>query len=279
VEHSRRLCVAVDVEGYSRRSVAEQRSTQTALRHVLDEVWSGIAADRQPNGDGEVALAPCGADETAVLAHILTTLDSTCSATNLRLRAAAHAGHAAVGANGFVGHAVVRTCRMLHAAALRHALADDPAPSGVALLVSESLFEDVVALEASGLVADQFRPIDIHDADKRFSARTFLRTATPQSTRSAPIDPPTALQVLATAVSHVDTIASPGLRRCLVAAAAVGHATAFVIDAAVTFSFRVGPPGSGFGQRAAHGVAHELPSCRGSDARRFTGPRHSSSAS
>lgn len=204
VAKQRRLCVAVDVEGYSRSTVPGQRHTQAALRGVLDAAWAGRAVDRQPNGDGEVALVAADVDEADVLAHVVRSMDTGARAAGLRLRLAAHAGLAALGHNGFIGHAVVRTCRMLDSAVLRRALAEHRGPGAVAM-VSESLYEDVVALDRAELAAREFRPVDI--TGPGFRARAFLRAAVPQGGVDAV--PPT-FQVIVADGGEVGTVVQIG---------------------------------------------------------------------
>lgn len=174
---SRRLCLAVDIEGYSRRSVPRQRSAQSELRELLDHTWRELPGDRQPNGDGEVTLAPSGADDAAVLGHVIGTLRDglrrIAGDDPPRLRLAAHAGHAEIGANGFVGHAVVRACRMVDSSALRRALADHP-DAGLAVMVSETLYEDAVCREGGGLRATDFRAVEVAELGKGFVTRGFV---------------------------------------------------------------------------------------------------------
>jgi hypothetical protein len=68
----RRLCIAVDLEGYSRRDNLSQLSAQSELVQVLEQACTKAQLERtywekQPQGDGELALLPSGVDETRVI--------------------------------------------------------------------------------------------------------------------------------------------------------------------------------------------------------------------
>jgi hypothetical protein len=183
---TRRLCLAVDTPDDSRRSIPEQRRAQQGLRRVLDAAWAGLGADRQPNGDGEIALAPPGIDEATALGAVVVRLQEALEKVEqLRLRVAAHAGHVEQGANGFVGHAVVRACRLVGAQALRRALAGHP-DDRLALLVSDSLYEDAVSRD-DVLHARTFEPVDVTDPAKGFAARAYLHVPGRERGASAPL--------------------------------------------------------------------------------------------
>ncbi|MHA6793110.1 hypothetical protein ACVGVM_06240 [Pseudonocardia bannensis] len=184
---ARRLCVAVDLEGYSRRSLPDQERAQERIVDLLDASWvaSGVpryAVSRQPTGDGELALLGEGVAETEALPAFLTALRAGLRSVNraagggprMRLRVAAHAGNAGPGPNGFVGHAVIRTCRLVASAALHTALAEHPG-SDLGLIVSDSLFEDVAGLGRGVDLADWgFEPVHVVDLAKWFSAHAWL---------------------------------------------------------------------------------------------------------
>lgn len=187
---SQRLCLAVDVEDYSGRTVPGQELVQADLAHLLDGAWHPLRADRQASGDGEVAVAAADVDPSAALSHLAGHLVDGLAALQAagrrqRLRVAAHVGHVEAGANGFVGHAVVRTCRMVGSAPLRRCLDEHPG-ANLALMVSEPVWEDVVAPEVHALRAADFRPVDVRDPAKAFTARAWVHVPGVAGSRTGP---------------------------------------------------------------------------------------------
>ncbi|GAB2821648.1 hypothetical protein GCM10022221_19620 [Actinocorallia aurea] len=172
---ARRICVAVDVENYSARGDLAQEELQRSLSALLRGAHAAaapaVALARQPSGDGEVALVDPPADEAAFLSRFVHSLWTGLGAEGervpFRLRVAVHCGIAWIGDNGFVGRAVVKTCRMLDSAPLRTALRDDPG-TRLALMVSDSFYDDVIRGDPPGLAASRFTPARIggpFDAD------------------------------------------------------------------------------------------------------------------
>ncbi|MFR9801967.1 hypothetical protein ACL02T_06635 [Pseudonocardia sp. RS010] len=177
-----RLCVAIDLEGYGRRSDAAQERAQDALATLLDAAWraAGTAPLRQPNGDGEVALLDLAAEPAAVVTMLgalrrgLADLNRTTPQERLRLRAAAHHGPGRPARNGFAGGGVVRTCRFLGSRALRADLAGRPAVD-LALALSDPLFG-----ELRGVVRERdFRRVFVVEPAKMFSGHAWLHTGGP----------------------------------------------------------------------------------------------------
>ncbi|UWP83130.1 hypothetical protein [Dactylosporangium fulvum] len=79
----------------------------------------------------------------------------------VRLRVAIHQGLVHLtGANGFPGEAVVEVCRLLDAEPLRQALTAFPHAS-VALIVSRSIFQDVVRHGYRGLRPQRFAQVQV----------------------------------------------------------------------------------------------------------------------
>ncbi|MDX6741972.1 hypothetical protein [Actinocorallia sp. A-T 12471] len=172
---ARRICVAVDVENYSGRGDLAQESVQRDLAALLRGAHAAaapaVALARQASGDGEVALVDPPADEGRFLASFVhslwTGLGEEGAEVPFRLRVAVHCGMAWLGDNGFVGRAVVKTCRMLDAQILRAALRDDPG-TRLALMVSDSFYDDVVRRDPPGLAANRFTQVRVggpFDAD------------------------------------------------------------------------------------------------------------------
>jgi hypothetical protein len=144
-------------------------------------------------GDGEVALAPKGIDESEIVSDFYRAARRALRRINrgavgmtdpqrLRLRVAMHTGAAAANGAGLVGAGVVRTCRLVNALASRAALENNPR-SDLALTISQALFEDVICAEEHDLMPADFRPVRVVIDEKRFTADAWLHVA--DLTRSA----------------------------------------------------------------------------------------------
>lgn len=183
-----RVCVAVDLEGYGRRTDAGQERAQDALVTLLDAVWSGRDVARQPNGDGEVALLGPGVGAEAV-PEVLAALAAGLRAANvaapaadrMRLRVAAHLGRARPARNGFAGSGVVRTCRVLGARVLREQLQLRPGAD----LVS-ALSEPVFAVAAADLPVAEYRRVLVSEPVKAFRGWVWLHVGAPLPAAGVP---------------------------------------------------------------------------------------------
>lgn len=184
-----RLCVAVDLAGFAARPPHAQALMQRRLRAILRRVWRrcGVRPRSVWQGDGEVALAPRGADESEIVSAFLREMRVALRRANrdlagspyverMRLRVAMHAGTGATSGAGLVGAGVVRACRLLDASALRSALAADPT-TDIAMVVSQSLYEDVICAEMHELTGTDFRPVRIVNEQKAFAADAWLHVA------------------------------------------------------------------------------------------------------
>jgi hypothetical protein len=180
-----RLCVAVDLEGYGRRSDEGQERAQEALVGLLDAAWrvAGTAPLRQPNGDGEVALLEPAADPEAVVAMLvalragLGALNRSSPRDRLRMRAAAHRGPGRPARNGFAGSGVVRTCRFLGSRTLRADLVRRPG-TDLAVALSDPLFAELGGV----LRLRDFRRVLVLEPAKVFSGYAWLHTGGPLPT-------------------------------------------------------------------------------------------------
>jgi hypothetical protein len=183
-----RVCVAVDLEGYGRRTDAGQERAQDALVTLLDAVWSGWDVTRQPNGDGEVALLGPGVG-AEVVAPVLAALETGLRAANLaapaadrmRLRVAAHVGRARPARNGFAGSGVVRTCRVLGSRVLREQLRVRPGAD----LVS-ALSEPVFAVASAVLPVAEYRLVLVSEPVKAFRGWVWLHVGAPLPATGVP---------------------------------------------------------------------------------------------
>ncbi|MDH2424189.1 hypothetical protein [Sphaerisporangium sp. TRM90804] len=187
----RRLCVALDVERYSRRSDPEQREIQRRLVEVIGAAGREAGLDRlylaeraayveagseavmfhQEQGDGSLLLLPSGVSESRIIAGFTSELRIALRQHNrhlggdapvrLRLRLAYHQGPTRVGDNGFAGRAVNTVCRLRDSDELRRALTRHP-EADLAVIVSGALFEDVIEHEYRDLRKDAFHPVTVH---------------------------------------------------------------------------------------------------------------------
>ncbi|WP_432837302.1 hypothetical protein [Dactylosporangium sp. CA-092794] len=183
----RRILVAVDVERYSQRENLQQYHIQRAFQRALADAADRLGLRRaewltQPSGDGELAILPAGTSEPLVVAHLGATLDALLRERNrdlgadlrIRLRLAVHVGLVHLdGANGFPGAAAVTVCRLVEARPLKDALAAFPS-AGAALIVSEQVYDDVVAQRYEGLRPDSYTRVRIELPEKRFEAGAWI---------------------------------------------------------------------------------------------------------
>jgi hypothetical protein len=183
----RRLLVCVDLERYSRQDNLRQYQSQRILRDVLDEAVAEIGLDRdawttQQGGDGELAILPAQTPEPPVIGALAPALDRALRERNrslvpeakVRLRLAVHQGLVHLdGATGFPGEAVVDVCRLCDSQPARRALAAFPAAATV-LIVSETVYRDVVAHGYAGIRPERFRAVRISTAGKGFRATAWI---------------------------------------------------------------------------------------------------------
>lgn len=151
----RRLCLAADVEQYSRLDTRTQSAVQSELVRMLDEAAELAGLDRaawtrQPQGDLEFAVLPEATPEDAVLGpfihHLAVRLGdrNTRPATQrVRLRLAVDVGVAADAALGHAGPAPVAVARYINAPQLRAVLVT-LTTADLAVIVSDRLYQDVV---------------------------------------------------------------------------------------------------------------------------------------
>jgi hypothetical protein len=162
------------MEQYSRRDNLRQYRAQQTFHEVMDEAVNAIGLRRddwttQQSGDGELAILPADTPEPAVVADLVPALDrilrdhnqTLLPAARIRLRVAIHQGLVHLtGTNGFPGETVVEVSRLLDAEVLRHALRVFPHAS-VALIVSRSIFQDVVRQRYRGLRPERFAHVPV----------------------------------------------------------------------------------------------------------------------
>ncbi|WP_019634207.1 hypothetical protein [Actinomadura atramentaria] len=169
-----RLLMAVDIQGFSKRSVSEQTHAQRQLGAALESAATGTGLDRaswekQAGGDGELATLPEGVSPESVAGDFVIAFAGAVAALNaerggaprLRVRLALHHGTMTpAGPFGPAGNAPIVVQRLLDSAGLRRTL-DDDAARDVAYVVSDSLFDDVIRTGFCALPPAAFRKIRV----------------------------------------------------------------------------------------------------------------------
>lgn len=167
-----RLVLAVDVEKYSVRDVREQLRAQTELQRILRAAAKDAGLDQrdwyeQVSGDGELVVLPEDADIPAVVGDFTASLEAVLDEVNrgggtpLRIRVAMHHGTLTPGPFGPAGDAPIVVSRLLDARPLRRLLADER-DRDLALIVSQSLYQDVVRTGFCSLDPAEFQPVRVN---------------------------------------------------------------------------------------------------------------------
>ncbi|MEV4926368.1 hypothetical protein [Streptomyces roseoverticillatus] len=180
----RRLCLAADMEQYSRLDTRTQSAVQTGLVRLLDEAATLAGLDRtawvrQPQGDQEFSVLPEATPEATVLGpfvHHLTVrlgmLNARPAAPRVRLRLAIDTGVVADAALGHAGPAPVAVARYVNAPQLKAVLAALTS-ADLAVIVSDRLYQDVVRLGHPDLEPAQY--IRAHVRVKEFGGYGWIR--------------------------------------------------------------------------------------------------------
>ena len=169
-----RLVLAVDVEKYSTRDAREQLRAQKELQRILNVAALNTGLDQrqwyeQVSGDGELVVLPEDVDVSAVVGDFTRELETVLGEVNrdviggtrLRLRVAMHHGTLTPGPFGPAGDAPIVVSRLLDARPLRRVLTDRQ-DQDLALIVSQSLYQDVVRTGFCSLSPDEFRPVRVN---------------------------------------------------------------------------------------------------------------------
>lgn len=158
-----RTILAVDVEGFGdrRRTNPHQLAVRQALYQALHRAFtrSRVGWDdcyHEDRGDGVLVLIPPSIPKYLLVTCVPEELAAALSEHNrtraaeasVRLRCAVHAGEVHRDDHGVAGAAVNLTFRLLEAAPLKSTLAQSP--GGLALIVSEWFFEDVLRHDPAG---------------------------------------------------------------------------------------------------------------------------------
>ncbi|WP_405636244.1 hypothetical protein OG543_15575 [Streptomyces sp. NBC_01178] len=184
-DDDRRICMAADIEQYSRFDTPGQRMAQAQLARVLRAAAERSGLDHgtwsvQPQGDMEFAVLPAGTSEQVVVGEYVTHLAAQLGGYNatrrparrMRLRLAIDTGVATTAALGFSGPAPIAVARYLNAPEVKWALAAAGSAS-LAVVISDRLFQDVVRLRLHGHDPEQYRRI--HVEQKGFAGYGWVR--------------------------------------------------------------------------------------------------------
>jgi class 3 adenylate cyclase len=175
-----RFLVAIDIEGFSRRSAAGQAVLQENLEYAMSEAAASAGLDRelwyrQPRGDGEFAMLPADADGLALVADYPRRLESVLAEINrsadqgsrLRVRVAIHHGAVYPGPFGPVGSGPITVCRLVDAKVLRQTLVQRN-ELDVALIVSAAVYDEIVQSRLSELDPQMFRRASVRIKDRDY---------------------------------------------------------------------------------------------------------------
>jgi hypothetical protein len=182
----RRMCLAFDLEKYSRGSDADQREKQRAMMQMVERACERGALERahwlrEQQGDGELAVLPPGIDEPRVIVALWREFREGLHQYNehanekarLRMRVAVHEGVTYIGENGFVGTSVNTVCRLRDSHEAKDALND--AAGDLVLIASDRIYHDsIYGPNAFDLPAAGFTKTVIEMPDKDFRTTAYI---------------------------------------------------------------------------------------------------------
>ncbi|MGW1682590.1 hypothetical protein [Saccharopolyspora sp. NPDC002376] len=196
----RRLCVAVDVENYGGQDDRRQHAIQESVLSVLDEAATRAELhrdhwERQPQGDGELAVLPETEPEPRLIDDYLRELRFALDRHNqnlrqsarLRLRLAIHFGVAIPASNGFSGQAAVVVSRLRDSQPLRQALAA-AIDADLVVMLSDRLYQETVKQGHTSLRPDELRQVSVQE--KTFADKAWIYVPSDDVHRLPALDEP-----------------------------------------------------------------------------------------
>ncbi len=185
-----RLCLAADIEGFSRfhnpeAARAQQRFLDVLVRARRHADLDEAQVELQQAGDGQFAVLPPALDESIVIPKLVDGLALYLAESNvdlndharLRLRVALHRGHVSWGVNGWIGDSTIAVHRLLDCSAIRSALRANPA-ADFALIVPDTLYRDVIAHHFGGLNPRTFDKVTARLPGKQFVEQAWIHLPT-----------------------------------------------------------------------------------------------------
>jgi len=206
-----RYLAAVDIEGFSSLSALEQVQMQADLSRVLDIAANRACLNRplwqlEMRGDGELAVLPAETDGPGMIADYRRELAGALAEVNrsrqrrMRIRVALHHGTVVQGRFGPAGQGPIVVSRLLDSGELRHYLAER-AGLDLALIVSESLYRDVIETRFRGLEPAEFTPVCISAKGVSYPAYIHHVGGPVKTTRQGTRRRPDALSAIFTLIS------------------------------------------------------------------------------
>lgn len=179
-----RSLVAVDIEGYSRRRNQGHVELRSALRRILADAFdiAGVEiapTEQQDQGDGFLTLVRPEVSKVVLVDGLIREIENGLRRYNryqteegkIRLRVALHSGELHIDEAGFPGEATVTVMRLIEAEQVKTALGN--APRNIAVIVSDSLYWDVVAHDYAGIVHEEYVQVEV--AVKTFRGPAWIR--------------------------------------------------------------------------------------------------------
>jgi len=195
-----RMAFVLDVAGYGKRAVPARDTVQQRLRRLVVATLAECelnlgeqGIDHQWTGDGINAILPADIDPTAVLTTLIRSLaaglghDNKGHADRIRLRMAVGVGLFERGPAGFGGPVIVDINRLVDSAALRSALAAQPA-ADLVVAISDQAHGLIIEPGYPGIPAGQFTRAYV--VSKEFAGPAWMWISTRQWTEPAylPLD-------------------------------------------------------------------------------------------
>ena len=182
---STRLCLALDMERYTRHhneaAKRAQRRFRQAVEHALGHAQVARGhAQVQEQGDGMLVIFP-EVDESRVIPGLVDGLQRGLATVNtdlgnnsrVRVRCALARGLVERADCGYVGTSVTYVSRVIDSRLIRDALTDHPR-SDYVFAVSDVLYQDVVSQGYGDLDADMFWKVTAELPSKNFSQPAWL---------------------------------------------------------------------------------------------------------
>jgi hypothetical protein len=179
-----RMLIGTDIEDYSTRSRADKARLQLLLVESVEraatEAELGLPDwERQPQGDGELAVLPARLRREAVAGPFLTALAAAVESVQtarlpMRVRLSIHEGPVRRGANGYPGDHADTVMRLVGAEPLRAAMAACR-EAWLGVIISQRVYEDCVGQGfPDSPPRDQFRQVPVAAKRQRYTAYVHL---------------------------------------------------------------------------------------------------------